>query len=231
MEKKNQSRRKFIGALATTGATAGLALMASPLKANFKPASSTLKNMSNKAMAITAEEWMKKLQDKKIPVVYDMHEHKDFWAGIWSNIYLMTNADVKDVGVAIVMRHGGFPFALNDQMWSKYKLGEFFKITDKNTNEYSVRNMYWEPTGKDYPLPGLDGIKALQQKGVAFCVCNMAIAVYGGFIAAAKGLTADEVIKDMLANVLPGVQVVPSGVWALGRFQQAPLSYGYINAG
>jgi len=240
-KKNNQTRRNFIGALAATGA-AGLTLISNPLKADFSAADFSSetpeadKTDTNMAVADTdiaaaAEKWLKSLQGKKFPVVYDMHEHKDFWAGVWSNVYLMTNPDVANLGVAVVIRHGGLPFALNNQMWSKYKLGDFFKINDKNSGAPSVRNMYWEPTGKDYPLPGLDGIKALLQKGVGFCICNMALKVYSAPIAQANGLSADVVYNDLISNLLPGVQLVPSGVWALGRFQQAPLGYGYINAG
>lgn len=208
--------------------TAGMVLILKPLTAakQFKKPTAELS-----APKGSAEEWLNSLKGKNVPVVFDMHEHKDFWAGIWSNIYLMTNQDVKNVGVAIVMRHGGFPFALNDTMFAKYKLGEFFNIIDKNTGQPSVRNMYWEPTGKDYPLPGLDGIKALQKKGVAICVCNMALKVYSGFIAKARGLSEGEVYNDFVKNLLPGIQLVPSGVWALGRLQQAPFNFGYINAG
>lgn len=179
----------------------------------------------------SAEEWLNSLKGKNFPVVYDMHEHKDFWAGIWANIYLATNQDVNNLGVVIVMRHGGFPFALNDAMFAKYKLGEFFNIIDKNTGRPAVHNMYWEPTGKDFPLPGLDGIKGLQKKGVSFCVCNMALKVYSGFIAKARGISEDDVYNDFVKNLLPGIQLVPAGVWALGRLQQAPLNFSYINAG
>lgn len=231
MIKKKQSRRAFMEALAFTGATAGLALIPGTSKANFNSQLLAISAGADQDVTAAAEKWLKNLQGKKFPVVYDMHEHKDFWAGIWSNIYFMTNPGVADLGVAIVMRHGGFPFALNDQMWSKYKLGEFFKITDKNTGAPSVRNMYWEPMSKDYPLPGLEGTKALLQRGVAICVCNMALKVYSGFIAQANGLNADGVYNDFVSNVLPGIQLAPSGVWALGRLQQAPVSFGYINAG
>ena len=228
-EQKKQTRRSFIGTLAVTGA-AGLSLVSSPLKADFTSFTKSFISV-NENLGAAADDWLKGLQGKVNPVVYDMHEHKDFWAGIWSNIYLMTNAGVKDLGVAVVMRHGGFPFALNDPMWVKYKLGEFFNIKDKNTNVASLRNMYWEPKGKDYPLPGLEGIKDLQGRGVAFCVCDMALKVYSGFIAQTNNLSPESVYTDFTNNILPGIQRVPAGVWALGRFQQSPLNYGYINAG
>ena len=226
--KRMHSKRNFTRNIAIACAVAGMTLILNPLNAE--------KQINDPAIELnppanSAESWLNTLKGKNLPVVYDMHEHKDFWAGIWSNIYLMTNQDVKNVGIVIVMRHGGFPFALNDAMFAKYKLGEFFNIIDKNTGKPSVRNMYWEPNGKDYPLPGLDGIKGLQKKGVAISVCNMALKVYSSFIAQARGLPEEEVYNDFVKNILPGIQLVPSGVWVLGRLQQAPYSFGYINAG
>jgi intracellular sulfur oxidation DsrE/DsrF family protein len=38
-------------------------------------------------------------------------------------------------------------------------------------------------------------------------------------------LDAAEVQKDWLAGVLPGIQVVPSGVWAIGRAQEHGCAY------
>ena len=42
-------------------------------------------------------------------------------------------------------------------------------------------------------------------------------------------LDAAEVKAEWIAGVHPGIQVVPSGVWALGRAQE--LGCGYIYAG
>ena len=50
-----------------------------------------------------------------------------------------------------------------------------------------------------------------------FCVCDMALTVYSAGTAKAMNLNADEVKKEWVAGLHPGVQVVPSGVWAVGR--------------
>ena len=227
--KSMPSKKSLIRKFSIAGVVlAGMLLVMSHSSADKHPKPPVHKSGS---MQTSAEDWLNSLKGKNYPVVFDMHEHKDFWAGIWANLYLASNQDVKNVGVVVVMRHGGFPFALNDAMFAKYKLGEFFNITDKNTGQPTIRNMYWEPAGKDFPLPGLEGIKGLQKKGVSFCVCNMALKVYSGFIAKARGLNEEEVYNDFVKNLLPGIQLVPSGVWALGRLQAAPLNFGYINAG
>ena len=62
-----------------------------------------------------------------------------------------------------------------------------------------------------------------------FCACDLALKVYSGFIAKGMSLDATEVYNDFLSGVLPGVQIVPSGVWALGRAQEHGC--GYIFAG
>jgi intracellular sulfur oxidation DsrE/DsrF family protein len=62
-----------------------------------------------------------------------------------------------------------------------------------------------------------------------FCVCNAALTVHTAVIAAAMKLDATEVKKDWEAGILPGIQMVPSGVWALGRAQEHGC--GYIFAG
>jgi len=43
------------------------------------------------------------------------------------------------------------------------------------------------------------------------------------------GLDAKDVYKDMIDGLLPGIELVPSGVWALGRAQENGC--GYIFAG
>jgi intracellular sulfur oxidation DsrE/DsrF family protein len=53
----------------------------------------------------------------------------------------------------------------------------------------------------------------------------MAMTVYSNVVAMQTGGKAEDILKDWTANVLPGVQVVPSGVWALGRAQEKQCAY------
>jgi len=53
----------------------------------------------------------------------------------------------------------------------------------------------------------------------------MAMTVYSNVVAMQTGRKAEDILKDWTANVLPGVQVVPSGVWALGRAQEKQCAY------
>ncbi|MFN2439902.1 MAG: hypothetical protein ABR503_11935, partial [Chitinophagaceae bacterium] len=65
--------------------------------------------------------------------------------------------------------------------------------------------------------------------GVMFCVCDAALTVYSGAVAQGMNANAGELKKEWVTGLLPGIQVVPSGVWALGRAQERGC--GYIFAG
>jgi intracellular sulfur oxidation DsrE/DsrF family protein len=81
----------------------------------------------------------------------------------------------------------------------------------------------------DFQVPGIGsvaiGINDLQEQGVMFCVCNAAITVYSTAISQGMNMSPEEVKKDWLAGLLPGIQVVPSGVWAVGRAQEHGCAY------
>jgi intracellular sulfur oxidation DsrE/DsrF family protein len=218
MKAHHSSRRKFVGTLAAaSGLLAGV------------PANSFASDTGTNSAA-DAESWFKKVKGSH-RIVYDATEPHNGFPMIWTWVYYKTNNETgspdNDLTAVVVLRHNAIPYAMEDRLWEKYKFGEMFKINDNNTNAAAARNPLWMPQEKDYPLPGIDGIKTLQARGAMFCVCNMAIGVYSGFAAKAMNLDPEEVKKDWLSGILPGVQVVPSGVWAISRAQEKSCAYCY----
>ena len=69
------------------------------------------------------------------------------------------------------------------------------------------------------------GITELQASGVMFCVCNAAMTVYSAVLADKMNMNAADVLKEWTSELIPGIQVVPSGVWALGRAQEHGCKY------
>lgn len=216
------SRRKFIGTLAT-GATAGISGISSPLFAG-----TTMDTTS----AIDADAWMDNIKGSH-RVVYDAPEPHAGFPFIWSWVYYKTNNQTgindNDMTAMVVLRHNAIPFALKDQLWKKYGFGELFGVVDNTTGVSALRNPYYQPKEGDYPMPGIEGIKQLQSRGAMFCVCEMALTVYSGMAAQQMELKPEEVKEEWVNGVLPGIQIVPSGVWALTRAQKKDC--GYIYAG
>ena len=215
-------RREFLGSLAAGAATLGISTLA-PLGLSASPDLST--------MAGEADAWFEKVKGKH-RVVFDVPEPHEVFPFAWPRVFLMTNANTgtpeAESGVVVVLRHNAIPYAMNDTVWAKYKFGEVFKIDDAATKAPSVRNAFWKPKVGDFAVPGIGnvaiGINELQDSGVMFCVCDMALTVYSAAIAGAGGDPV-AVKKDFVANLLPGIQIVPSGVWALGRAQEKKCAY------
>lgn len=216
----SNTRRKFIGTLAA-GATLGIAGMSNPLlaKAGIKS-----------EITHEAEDWFKKIKAKH-RIVFDAPEPHDGFPFIWSWVYYETSNQTgvadKDAVAMVVLRHKAIPFAMEDRLWDKYNFGEVFKVNDNGTSAPAKRNVFYIPGEGDYPMPGIDGIKALQDRGAMFCVCDMALTVYSSMISQKMNLNPEEVKKDWVAGVLPGVQIVPSGVWAVGKAQENGFGYCY----
>ena len=213
------SRREFVGTLSASAAT----LLAGITTTSFAAPADT-------RLVADAEDWFKKVKGKH-RIIYDAPEPHEGMPIIWSWAFYQTNnqtgtADT-DLTAVVVLRHNGIPLAMEDKLWDKYKFGEVFKINDNNTKAPSVRNPYYDPQGADFPLPGIDGVKKLQARGAMFCVCDLALTVYSGFVAKSMNQNPEDVKKDWVAGLLPGIQVVPSGVWAVGRAQEKGCGYCY----
>ena len=114
--------------------------------------------------------------------------------------------------VVMVLRHGALPLALTDSVWAKYKLGEVFKIEDPDTKAPAVRNPFYLKPGA-LPVPDA-ALQKLIARGVKVGACNLAITFYSGMVAQKTGMKHEDVKKDWTDAVLPGIQVVPSGVVA-----------------
>ena len=228
--KKNNSqtlneRRNFLRQVATGAAAVSLAMMSPPIPLSAGPLPYTYDNEDPDA-------WFNKLNGKH-KIVYDVPEAKGLMPFAWSRVFLITNSKTgtpeKDSNVVVVLRHDGIPYAMENRLWEKYKFGEMFKVEDPSTKSPSTRNMFWQPKPGDFKIPGIGevaiGINELQDSGVMFCVCDMALTVFSA--AAAQGMNKDatEVKKDWVAGVLPGIQIVPSGVWAVGRAQEHGCAY------
>jgi intracellular sulfur oxidation DsrE/DsrF family protein len=235
MENNNHTnRRGFLGAVTTGAASIGLATLFQPLQASagdipgFNPDD--------------PDAWFRKLKGKKHSIVFDATEPHQIMPFVWPRVFLATNAATgtpeKDCGVVVILRHDAIPYAFQDSMWAKYKFSEVFKgsgdlgpafqAADAATAAKS-RNPFWKPKKGDFAVPGIGpvdiGINDLQASGVMFCVCNAAMTVYSNVLAMQTGMDAKDIMKDWMGALLPGVQVVPSGVWAVGRAQENGCQY------
>jgi intracellular sulfur oxidation DsrE/DsrF family protein len=132
------------------------------------------------------------------------------------------------------------PLAFNDAMWAKYRLGEYTGLKDASGKPYT-RNVFYRPTIDDAHLliqafqtpnipellgamPAL-GIENLQKMGTKFILCNNAFGAWCLELQARQKGKADAIQKELAANLLPGVTIVPAMVIAIEKAQAAGIRY------
>lgn len=219
-------RRGFLGTISAGALTVGLSML--------KP----LKVVAEKSSAFSSPEdpdkWFGQIKGKH-RMLFDVKETfaSPILPFLWPRVFLMTNNATgtpdKDCGVVVVLRHEAIPYALDNNLWEKYKLGEMFKVNIPGTNNPQTKNPFWQPAPGTFMMPGGGelalGINQLQDNGVMLCVCNAALTVFSAVAAGQIKKPVDEVYKEWISAVLPGIELVPSGVWAVGRAQEHGCAY------
>jgi hypothetical protein len=124
----------------------------------------------------------------------------------------------------VVLRHMALPLALNDAMWSKYKVGKSLKIVDPATKLPAVHNPYLRPKPGVLVVDDM-AIHRLLEQGTLFGACHIALRSLSKKLAANAGVSADYAASEWEANVVPRITLIPSGAWAINRAQEAGCTY------
>jgi len=195
-----------------------------------------------------ADDWIKEVKGSH-RCLFDFPQHKNGFPLLHVLNYLNTYSTGYKTGAGQVGAVGTFysvgsqssiPLAFNDAIWAKYELGSYTGLKDAGGQAYT-RNVFNQPTTKDLHLlmhaadlpmiPALAtampaiGIESLQKMGAKFILCANALGIWCLELEArGKGKAAD-IEKDLRANLLPGVTVVPAMVIAIEKAQEAGIRY------
>ena len=146
-------------------------------------------------------------------------------------------ADVSDISTIGTLYSVGsdssIPMAFNDDMWAKYKFGEYLSLDDPQTGKPAVRNLFYKTMEGDVlprvgnigPFPDAS-ISALQAKmGTTFLVCNNAAIALGMDLNMIGFGDAAAITAELKENIMPGVHLVPAMVIAIEKAQAAGIAY------
>ena len=211
-------RRSFLGGVAA-GAAALVVGRWSSAAAEIIPAA---------AIPVAGDEWLNRIKGKH-KQVFDCTSANDGFGPAFGLNFIDSTKEAqkltdKDISAVVVMRHMSMPLLLNDAMWMKYKIGEMLNVKDPKTNAPATRNIFRD----NVPMrPGLTYEQVMANRGVVLVACNMALTVLSGMAAPKASVTADVAKKDWAANLIPGVVLAPSGVYAVNRAQESGCTYCY----
>ena len=152
-----------------------------------------------------------------VPLVHVMNYYDTY-----NKAFGVKDADIK----AVLTFYGATTFyALNDAMWSKYKLGEFLDTTDPTTGKPATANPWRSaPVILGLTLPATS-IESLSKRGATLILCNNALGIFAGLLAQKRGLETKAVYEDLKSNILPGIDLIPGMVVAVEQAQRAGLTY------
>jgi intracellular sulfur oxidation DsrE/DsrF family protein len=196
----------------------------------------------------SADAWIKEVKGSH-RCLFDFPQHKGGVPQLHILNYLNTYAAAYKTGAGEVGAVGTFygvgtqasiPLAFNDAIWTTYELGVYTGLKDADGRHYT-RNVFNRPTPRDLHLlmqaygtpmipaladaiPAL-GIENLQKMGAKFVLCANALGIWCLELEARGKGKAQDIEKELRANVLPGVTIVPAMVIAIDKAQEAGIKY------
>ncbi len=160
------------------------------------------------------------------------------WMNGYAEVYGAKPADMSGV---LVIRHAAIFMILNDVMWDELDLGNALAVKsggsspstplrDPVTGEPARRNPFLSSNiGEgaryamlNYPNGGFDSLMA---DGVIVLSCDLALRRPIAMIMRAEKVDNATARARVLANILPGVIIMPSGIFATARAQEAGCTF------
>lgn len=181
------------------------------------------------APAKPPDQWLTKLNVRH-KMLFDSSEasggvglaHLQNYYETYNQSYGVPDADIRGV---FTFYGATTAYGLNDAMWAKYRMGEFLSTEDPFTGSPALANP-WRANlmyrGRPFPEAS---IEALQKRGAIFLLCDYALVNHAGRLARTNSLDAKGVYDELKANVLHGVEVVPSMIVSIEQAHRAGLAY------
>ena len=237
MNDENANRRGFLGRI-FGGVAAAMTVSAAAAEAQAPGAGA----------ATGPDAWIREVKGTH-RCLFDFPQHKNGvpllhvlnYLNTYNEAYKSAPGTVSAVGTFYSLgQQSSIALGFNDAMWAKYGLCDYLGLKDKSGKPYT-RNVFYKLSADDAHLmiqafqtpniPELAGfmepmsIGNLQKMGTKFILCANAL---GGWVlelqARGKG-KAPEIEKDLRANLLPGVTIVPAMVIAIEKAQAAGIRY------
>ncbi len=144
----------------------------------------------------------------------------------YKEVYNTADTDLRAV---LVFRHLAIPMVLGDAAWANYPFigKKITKLKDPTTGEWALRNPFLNAKADDkYATIGADGgLDTLIGRGTIALACNLAFSGFAGRIAERTKQKADVVKQELTAALIPGVTLVPSGIFGVIRAEQGGCAY------
>lgn len=179
------------------------------------------------------DSWFAKLTAKH-KAVFDSPEIEDGLVLSHATGYIRGMRDALGVGdddvlTVVVLRHAAVAMFLNDAMWEKYALGKLRNVKAPRSEAWATKNPFFgnasaRPAAGTPDRPQAN-LTWLSTRGHVILGCDLAARNLSGVLARQTEGDATAIYNEMRANMLAGVILQPTGVYACHRAQEAGCSY------
>jgi hypothetical protein len=174
--------------------------------------------------------WTKRLGSHR--TAYDSPEIQE-GAALWfaqaaMEGYRAVGVAPSEVTPVLILRHAASVMVLNDAMWATLAIGETSKLKDPASGEPAKRNPFINHAKGDKHslIDETSGLDTLMRSGAIVLTCNRAL---GGVAWRLRkkdaSLSVEQSVAAVRAAVLPGVYVMPNGIFAVSAAQDAGCNY------
>lgn len=216
-------RRSFLGRLAAGTAALGMTAF---LPVTACAAEKTVATASDSTSASPEpSDWPGTIKTKH-KMAIDGFAINEGFALAFAYTFMLPYASVTPLPATavIILRHEGFPIALTDAVWAKYKIGKAMNIVDPSTKAPAVRNPFFHPKPGSLAIDDM-ALDKLMARGTVFGACNVALHLLSAKFAPGAGVTPEVALKDWTDGIIPGITVIPSGTWGVNRAQEVGCTY------
>lgn len=217
----SKSRRDFLNWMGVSSALAATAALGNSSVADAQPAKAV------------DDKWDVSWTDRvngKFKGVFDSPSISDgaalFRACIWRDqhkeVYGTPRSDASSV---LVLRHAGIVLIMNDEYWKRFEVGKTEKMRDSKGKKWLMANPIRaaDPSAsgafKEYNLTDF------MASGGVVLACNMAFRSIVSEYQKADKLSPADAVKKAKENIIPGIILQPSGIFAALRAQEVGCNY------
>lgn len=148
-----------------------------------------------------------------------LHQTRTYLAG-FEAVY---GLKIPDVTAVLVIRHDAIAMVLGDSLWDDGAFGAQYELRDPIAGNRPQKNPFLSiPEGAPYGATRPDGsLDRLIERGVIVLCCDLALNKISGAVAEHRAISREDARALVYANVVPGVIIMPSGIFATTRAQMA----------
>jgi hypothetical protein len=226
----NTDRREFLSHMATAAVVMAGTACAAPLAT--AGASSSGLSAALTGQTPFDDSWTRRVTAAKHRAVFDSPSVEDGLALEHATFFMQgfkeqLNVDGDDVVPVLVFRHQGTVLAMNDLLWEKFALGERAKLKDPRTGKEALRNQFIrvDKDEKGALVSPAASLESLRASGAVLLACSKAAMRFANQMATKFNRDPEEVRNEVRNNLVPGVILQPSGIYAVLRAQDVGCTF------